>query len=160
MIPALSAWTSSPLPGATSHDRDVRRADDLDFVLANAHGLDEDDVLPRGVEGKRNVARGARQSAKVAARRHAADEDAGIAGMRLHPHAIAKDRAAGERARRVDGDDADRTARGADGRRQLVDERALAGAGRPRDADQERAAGAGKDPADEIGAGRRFVLDQ
>ena len=80
--------------------------------------------------------------------------------MRLHPHAIAKDRAAGEWARRVDGDDADRTARGAQGHGQFVDERTLAGAWRPRDANQERAAGAGKDPADEIGAGRRFVLDE
>ena len=92
-------------------DRDVGGADDVDFVLADADGLDEDDVLAGGVEDQRDFAGGARQAAEVAARRHAADEDAGVGGVRLHAHAIAEDGAAGERAGRIDGDDADRLRR-------------------------------------------------
>ena len=96
--------------GHEHDDRDVRRADDVHFVLADADGLDDDDVLARGVEDQRRVARRARQAAEMAARRHAADEHAGIAGVRAHADAVAEDGAAGERAGRIDGDDADRQA--------------------------------------------------
>ena len=89
------------------HDRDVGGADDVDLVLADADGLDEDDVLAARVEHERGLAGRARQAAEMAARRHAADEHAVVAGMRLHAHAIAEDGAAGERAGRIDGDDAD-----------------------------------------------------
>ena len=75
-------------------DRDVGGADDVDFVLADADGLDDDDVLAGGVEDERRVAGRARQAAQVAARRHAADEHARVAGVRLHAHAVAEDRAA------------------------------------------------------------------
>ena len=52
------------------------------------------DVLAGGVEDQRDLAGGARQAAEMAARRHAADEHAGVAGVRLHAHAIAENRAA------------------------------------------------------------------
>jgi hypothetical protein len=68
----------------------------------------------------------------VAARRHAADEHARVAGVRLHADAVAEDRAAAERARGIDGHDADRPAR-ARNSASAIDERALAGAGRPGD---------------------------
>ena len=110
MMPALSACTSSPAPGHEHDDRDVGGADDVDFVLADADGLDEDDVLAGGVEHERGVGGRAREAAEMAARRHAADEDAGVGGVRLHAHAVAEDRAAGERTGRIDGDDADRLA--------------------------------------------------
>ena len=92
------------------HDRDVRGADDVDLVLADADGLDDDDVLAGGVEHERGVAGRARQSAEMPARRHAADEHAGVARVRLHADAVAEHRAAGERAGGIDGDDADRRA--------------------------------------------------
>ena len=57
MMPALSACTSSPVPGTSIDDRDVGGADDVDFVLADADGLDDDDVLAGGVEHERRVAR-------------------------------------------------------------------------------------------------------
>ena len=57
MMPALSACTSSPAAGHEHHDRDVGGADDVDFVLADADGLDDDDVLAGGVEHERGVAR-------------------------------------------------------------------------------------------------------
>jgi hypothetical protein len=44
-----------------------------------------------------------RQPAQAAAGGHAADEDAGIERQVAHAHAVAEDRAAGERAARVDG---------------------------------------------------------
>ena len=96
----------------------------------------------------------------MAARRHAADEDAVVAGVRLHPHAVAEDGAAGERAGRIDGDDADGPPGGADGVGQPIDERALARAGRTGDADQIGAAGVGKQIAQQRRARGRFVFDQ
>ena len=123
MMPAFSACTSSPVPGTSRTMRDVGRADDVDFVLADADRLDEHDVLAGGVEHERGIAGRAREAAQVAARRHAADEHAGVGGVRLHADAIAEDGAAGERARRIDGDDADASARAA-GARRSADRRA------------------------------------
>ena len=48
------------------------------------------------------------------ARRHRADEHAGVGRVVLHAHAVAEDRAAAERAGRVDGEHADRRVLGAD----------------------------------------------
>ena len=45
-------------------------------------------------------------------------------------------------------------------RREAIDERALAGAGRPGDADEIGAARSGKDRAHQIGAGGIFILDE
>ena len=64
--------------------------------------------LPGGVEHERHLARRARESAEMSSRRHAADEDAGVSGVRLHPDAIAEYRAAAEWAGRIDGDHAHR----------------------------------------------------
>ena len=95
--------------GHQRDDRDVGGADDVDFVLADADGLDDDDVLAGRVEHERRVAGRARQAAQVSARRHAADEHAFVGGVRLHPQAIAEHGAARERARRIDRDDARRS---------------------------------------------------
>ena len=64
MMPALSACTSSPVPGTSVDDRDVGGADDVDFVLADADRLDDDDVLAGGVEHERGVAGRAREAAE------------------------------------------------------------------------------------------------
>jgi hypothetical protein len=96
----------------------------------------------------------------VAARRHAANEHAGIAGVRLHAHAVAKDCAAAERAGGIDGDDADRLPGLPNRGRQFVDEGALAGAWRSRHADQVRAPGVRENPADEIRTLGRLVFDE
>ena len=107
MMPALSACTSSPVPGTSIDDRDVGGADDVHFVLADADGLDDDQRLAGGVEHQRDIAGRAREPADVPARRHAADEHVRVLGVRLHAQPIAEDRAAGERAGRIDGDHAD-----------------------------------------------------
>ena len=143
MMPALSACTSSPVPGTstTIEMSAVRTMSTSSWPHADR--LDDDDVLARGVEDERDVARGAREAAEVAARRHAADEDALVAVMRAHAHAVAENGAAGKRTGGIDGDDADRLAAAAQLRRQPIDERALAGAGRSGDADEIRAPGPG-----------------
>ena len=56
MMPAFSACTSSPVPGHEHDDRDVRGADDVHFVLADADGLDDDERLAGGVEHQRDIA--------------------------------------------------------------------------------------------------------
>src|SRR5437899_1441018 len=84
------------------------RSNDLDLVLSDPDRLDDDDVFARGVEDERCVAGGAGEPAKMAAGRHAADEHARIARVRLHPQTVAEHGAAAERARRIDRDDAAR----------------------------------------------------
>jgi hypothetical protein len=82
-----------------------------------------------GVEHQRRVRRRARQPAecpRVAMLRMKTPR----LRVRLHADAIAEDRAAGERAGRIDREHADVCA-GAKPRRDAIDERALAGAGRP-----------------------------
>ena len=98
------------------HDR-VGEPHDVELGLPDADRLDEDDVHAEGVEQPDDVARRARQAAVAAARREAPDEDARVEEVRLHADAIAEHGAAGERARRVDRDDADAPAGGAQARR-------------------------------------------
>jgi hypothetical protein len=96
----------------------------------------------------------------MTSRRHAPDEHAGVAGVRLHPDAIAENRPTRERTRRIDGNHANGAIRRTNLCGQLVDERALTGARRTGDADNVGAAGTGIEAPDEIGAERRFVLDE
>ena len=93
-------------------------------------------------------------------RRHAANEDAGVARMRLHADAVAENRTAGERAGGIDGDDAHAHAARAQRPRDLIDQRALAGAGRPGDAQRPGAARAGIQRGHQGGGVRRLVLDE
>ena len=150
--------------GHERDDRHVGRADDVDLVLADADRFDDDDVLAGGVEDERRVAGRAREAAQMPARRHAADEHAFVGRVRLHAQPIAEHGAAAERARGIDGDDADRQRDGArpvsDFGDQPIDERALARAGRAGDADEIRAAGVAENRADQVGARRILVLDQ
>ena len=149
MMPALSAWTSSPAPGATTTDRNIRSANDIHFVLADPHRLDDDDVLPRRIKHERHVARRARQPTEVATCGHAADVDACVSRMCGHANAIAEDRSTGKRARRVHGDDPDRLTRSPDLGGQGINERAFAGSRGAGDADQIGAAGPLIDGTDE-----------
>jgi hypothetical protein len=71
----------------------------------------------------------------AAAARHRADVHARVERALLHADAVAEERAAGERARGIDREDRDGLLRFALVLRERVDERALARAGRTRDAD-------------------------
>ncbi len=89
---------------------------------------------------RREISGGAGESAGRAARGHGADEDAGIGVMPLHADAVAEDRAAGDAAGGIDGDDGDGLSAAAEFGGQRVDERALARAGRTGDADGDAVA--------------------
>ena len=80
--------------GHQDHQAHVGGPHDLHLVLAHAHGLDQDHVLPRGREHGEHVAGGGGQAAQVAARGHRPDEHAGVEGVGLHADAVAQDGAA------------------------------------------------------------------
>ena len=75
--------------GNQNHDRDVGEPHDIDFILADADGLNEDDVAPRGIEHGGNVRRGARQAAQRSAGSHAANINSRVGEMFLHADAVA-----------------------------------------------------------------------
>ena len=138
-MPALAAWMPSPMPGREQHDGRVGQAGDLDLGLADADGLDEDDVAAGGVEHPQRLRGRPRQAAEVAARGHRADVDLGVERVVLHPDPVAEQRAAGERRRRVDGEHADPLAARAEGADEGVRRRRLAHARAAGEADDVRA---------------------
>ena len=91
---------------------------------------------------------------------HAPDEHPFVAGVRLHPHPVAEDRPARERAAGVDRQDADRSSPGSELTDEPVHKRALTGARRAGDADQIRPAGVPEQIRDEVLTGGILVLDQ
>jgi hypothetical protein len=93
----------------------------------------ENDLKAGGVEQLDDGGGGARQPAQAAAGSHAADENARVTAQVAHADAIAEQGAAAERAAGIDGDDAYEPLLAAKGFGQLVDQGALAGAGRPGD---------------------------
>ncbi len=142
------------------HHGHLRHARDLDFVLAHAHGFDEDEVFAGGIQQRGQVRGGARQSADRAARGHGADEDARIGVVPQHADAVAQNGAAGTPAGGVDGDDAHGAALPAQLARQGIHQRALARARRAGDPDHHahgrRAAAARAEPASARGS--RFSI--
>ena len=93
-------------------DRRVGRGRHLHLALAGADRLEQDHLEAGGVENGRGGHRRGRQPAGMPARGHAPDEDAVVGRVGLHPHAVAQDRAAGDRRGRVHGDDGDGAAGG------------------------------------------------
>ena len=84
------------LGGLEDHGR-VGRRGDLDLALAGPDRLDEHEIEPGGIEHRGGGRRRRGEAAGVTARRHRADEDVRIAGVGLHPHAVAEQRATGDR---------------------------------------------------------------
>ena len=116
-------------------DRRVGGVGDLDLDLPDADGLDDHPRLAGGVEHTHGLRRREREAAEMPAGRHRADEHARVGRVVLHAHAVAEDRAAGERARRVDREHADLVAVGADARDEPVGSVDLPAPGRAGDAD-------------------------
>src|SRR5580765_634778 len=88
-------------------DHAIGEANDVDFVLADADGFDEDLVLASSVEEQRDFGGGASEAAKESASGHGANENSGITGVRLHANSIAEDSASGVGTGGIDSDDAD-----------------------------------------------------
>ena len=145
--------------GRLEHDGRVGRRRDLDLALARPDRLDEDEVEAGGVHHRGRGRRRRGKAAGVAAGRHRADEDVTVAGICLHPDPVAEQRAAGDRARGVDGHDADRAPGRADALDQRRDEGGLSRAGRPGDPDEMRPPGLRVQPAHGDFGDWRSVLD-
>src|SRR5664280_992144 len=129
--------------GDQHHNRDLRHGGDLDFVLPDADGFDDDVIPAGGVHEVRQIGRSARQAAHGAAGGHGTDEDAGVGVVLLHADAIAQNGAAGDAAAGVHGEDGDCLAPLAQLPGEGVHQRAFARAGRAGDADDARLAGEG-----------------
>ena len=109
--PALSVWIESPDSG-TSTTRLVSAVRAMSSsALADADGLDENSINAERVEHVGDFARRGGEPAERAARGHRPNEHAGVERDRLHADPVAEQRAAGERRRRIDRDDADREPR-------------------------------------------------
>ena len=142
------------------HHRRIGVPRHFDLDLSHPDGLHDHPVVTGGVEQARGLWRRRRQTTQVSACRHRTDEHARVGGVLLHAHPIAENRAARERARRVDGEHADArpviilaltvlpltilhvTAPVEERCDEPVGERRLAGAGRAGDADHPRATSA------------------
>src|ERR1035437_3899410 len=121
--------------GDQDHYGDLGDGGDLDLVLTDADGFDDDVIPAGGVHEVGQVGGGAGQSAHGAAGGHGTYEDAGIGVVLLHAYAVAQNGAAGGAAAGVDGEDGEGLALFAQLQRQGVHQRALAGSRRAGDAD-------------------------
>ena len=141
-------------PGLDDDGDGVGRLGDLGLGLADADGLDHDDV-ERGGERLRGGAGGGGEAAEALARGHRADEHAAVGRVVLDPRAVAEQRAARALGGRVDREHGDRAAARAPLARERRQQRRLAGARRPGDADDVRVRLAAEPPGRDLGEQRR-----
>ena len=130
--------------GDENHHGDVGEAHDVDFILANADGLDQDHVAARRVEHGGDVGGGASQATQRSTSGHAADVDSRVGEMLLHADAVAQNRPARIGAGGVDGDDSHGLVLLAIEPRQLIDQCALARSGSARQTYHASAAAVGE----------------
>ena len=136
MIPAFSAWIESPEPGISTSTT-VSATPITSISLWPVPTVSRKTrSLPGRVEEQQRLQRRLGEPAEVAARAHRADEDARVEEVVGQPDAVAEQRAVRERARRVDGDDADGLLEPAHVAEERADQARLADAGRPGDADR------------------------
>ena len=112
MIPAFSAWTESPEPGISTSSTVSAMPITSTSLWPVPTVSRKTTSLPAASSSEQRLQRRLREPAEVAARPHRADEDAGVEEVVGEPDPVAEQRALRERARRVDGDDADRAALG------------------------------------------------
>ncbi len=124
--------------------REIDEIDDLGIGLADACGLDDDEVVGLALEECHAVLQHGTRRGMLASRRHRAHEHA-MAAQGIHADAIAQQRTAGTAPGRIDREhgDAHLRERVQEAQQQLIDHARLAGAAGARDADDRRAAPAG-----------------
>src|ERR1051325_7636843 len=121
------------------HHGNIRGFDDFDFVLTHAYSFNDDLRIAGRIENRYRVDSRSGQAAEIAACGHRANENAFVQPKRLHSYPVAENRAPGKRARRIDCNYPDSIPTLAIEQRELIHQRRLAGAGRTRDTDNERA---------------------
>ena len=125
-------------------DRDrVGGLGDVGLGLADADGLDHDDVERVGQRLGRRTGRGG-EPAEPLARCHRADEDVTVGGVVLDPGPVAEQRAARALRGGIDGEHGHRAAAAAPLAHERGEQRRLADAGRPGDADDVTVAVTGR----------------
>jgi hypothetical protein len=128
-------------PGNQHDNGDIGELDDIDFVLPDSDGLDENGVSSRRVKNANNVCCGSGEPPQGTARGHASNKDSGIRRKRIHPDAIAEDRTSCEGAAWVYCDDSYLGIVLPVRRGEAVHERAFTRAGTSRYTDGSRVAG-------------------
>ena len=132
---SLESLDGIPGFGNQGDDNRVGHAHDAQFGLAHADGLDNYHVVTRGVQRPGDALDDAGQPSGLAAGGDAADENAGVQVVSLHPDAVAKQGAATERAGGVNSHDTHPLVESAQQAGQLVNDGALASAGGAGNAD-------------------------
>src|ERR1017187_7733805 len=126
--------------GHEHHDDRVRHFRNLHFILPRAHRLHDHDVETRRIQCMDDLRCRIGYPAMMVARRQAANEHAFVLAVPLHPQAVAQQRSARDRARRINRDDADGLVLSAQIVDEPVDQRTFPYAGRPGDAEDARVA--------------------
>ena len=134
MIPAFRNCSASPAAGLDDHGHRVGRLGHVGLRLADADGLDHHDVERVG-QRLRGRPRGRGEPAEPLPGGHRADEHAAVGGVVLDPRAVAQQRAAGALGGRVDGQHGHAELARPPLAQQRREQRGLARAGRPGDAD-------------------------
>ena len=93
MIPRLMPCSSSP-PAGEDEQEEVDQVGDRDLGLADADGLDDDDVEPGGLAQQHRLAGAAGDAAERPPRRRRSDEGVRVAAELGHAGLVAEDRAA------------------------------------------------------------------
>ena len=84
------------------HEKEISHVGNRDFRLADADGLDQHDVVARGLAQQHGLARLRRNAAERARRRRGTDESLFIIGKLRHARLVGQDRPAGAARRRID----------------------------------------------------------
>ncbi len=121
-----------------------------DLVLADPHGLDDDDVVTGSLQHEHGLPRRPGDAAEVPTGRAGPDEGRLTGREAGHPGAVAEDRAARTSRAGVDRDDGHRVPALDEPAPHRVDEGRLAHSGDTRDADPHGAAGGVRDEREEL----------
>ena len=146
--------------GHQHNDGYVGQAHDIDFILADPHGFEQEPLLAAGLDHGGYLRRAAGEPTQRAAGGHAAHIKAGIGIVLSHPDAISQDGSPGKGAGGVDGNHSDGRLLRAIPVSQPIDQGALTGAGRAGDADAHCGAAVGEAAGKNLPRRRRVILHQ
>ena len=107
MIPRLMPCSSSPPPGRDQQQEQVDHVGDRDLGLADADGLDDHDVEAGRLAQQHRLAGAPGHAAELVPPGEGRMNASGWRDELGHAGLVAEDRAAGARARRVDGEHRD-----------------------------------------------------